>query len=340
MKKSLVSFFSIILLTASFFYSCDNDDNRFPTPEPPRDRGPQAITDDEILVEFLKTHTYNDKDFAVTDHTLSDVDIKIFNKLEETETSTGKAIFESDKLKTVELEFGGIKQNLYVLKIRKGEGKVITDIDPVHLTYNGNVIDGNSDISTNFDSQKQPVWLPNIRNIVGFATGTSQFKTATVPNESRPCDTFFTDPGTGEVKTNNDFGIGIIFIPSGLGYYAAAQNDIPAYSNLMFTFSTYNTEYQDLDGDGILSIDEDLNNNEDLSDDDTDGDGIQNFRDADDDGDGISTREEIIIKDKDDTVDSDCDGILNNDSDAIFLYDGKELSEEESKGKTPDHLTK
>ncbi len=44
-----------------------------------------------------------------------------------------------------------------------------------------------------------------------------------------------------------------------------------------------------IDSDGILTINEDLNNNGNLYDDDTDLDGIPNFQDLDDDGDGVNT---------------------------------------------------
>ena len=59
----------------------------------------------------------------------------------------------------------------------------------------------------------------------------------------------------------------------------------------------------DLDCDGVLNVDEDLNGNSDYTDDDTDGDGIPNYLDKDDDNDGILT----IFEDTDD------DGTPNND---------------------------
>jgi gliding motility-associated-like protein len=65
------------------------------------------------------------------------------------------------------------------------------------------------------------------------------------------------------------------------------------------------SDYMDADddGDGILTLDEDLNNNNDPRDDDSDGDGIPNYLDDDDDGDGIPTAEE----------DGNDDGNKNND---------------------------
>jgi hypothetical protein len=48
----------------------------------------------------------------------------------------------------------------------------------------------------------------------------------------------------------------------------------------------------DTDNDGILDIDEDLNNDNDLDNDDLDNDGIPNYLDVDDDGDGVNTEDE------------------------------------------------
>ncbi|MFD2591301.1 DUF6923 family protein, partial [Aquimarina hainanensis] len=60
----------------------------------------------------------------------------------------------------------------------------------------------------------------------------------------------------------------------------------------------------DLDCDGVLNTDEDLNGNGDNTDDDTDGDGIPNYLDVDDDNDGIYTSEE----------DTDGNGTAANDN--------------------------
>lgn len=49
---------------------------------------------------------------------------------------------------------------------------------------------------------------------------------------------------------------------------------------------------EDDDGDNVYTINEDINNNDDLTDDDTDGDGVPNYLDNDDDGDGVLTRDE------------------------------------------------
>ncbi len=93
-------------------------------------------------------------------------------------------------------------------------------------------------------------------------------------------------------------------------------NDVPPSSpNVTETFianaGTFiiTTEYSFDDGDGIPAIDEDLNNNGDLEDDDTDGDGIPNYRDEDDDGDNVPTSQEgVNTSDLSQSRDTDGDG--------------------------------
>ena len=56
------------------------------------------------------------------------------------------------------------------------------------------------------------------------------------------------------------------------------------------------TVYLDIDADGLLSSMEDLDGDNDILNDDTDGDGLPNFRDSDDDGDGTITANEVVLK--------------------------------------------
>lgn len=69
------------------------------------------------------------------------------------------------------------------------------------------------------------------------------------------------------------------------------------------------TGFEDTDGDGVFDTFEDVNGDNDLDNDDTDGDGIPNYQDADDDGDGVNTADEDYDGDNDPTnEDSDDDG--------------------------------
>ena len=106
---------------------------------------------------------------------------------------------------------------------------------------------------------------------------------------------------------------------------------------------TINTELIEDDNDGIPAEMEDLNNNGDLFDDDTDGDGLPNFLDVDDDGDNVLTSTELIdynLDDNDDDPltdpeDTDGDGIPNyldadDDNDLVLTIDEENLTQDEN----------
>ena len=82
------------------------------------------------------------------------------------------------------------------------------------------------------------------------------------------------------------------------------------------------TGFVDSDGDGIFDSFEDLNGDNDLTNDDTDDDGIPNYLDEDDDGDGINTADEDYDGDNDPTNDdTDGDQIPNYlDAQDVVVY--------------------
>jgi hypothetical protein len=53
--------------------------------------------------------------------------------------------------------------------------------------------------------------------------------------------------------TYNNFGAGVMFIPSGLAYYSTGSG-IPTYVPLIFKFKLFAISRLDQDGDGIPSI--------------------------------------------------------------------------------------
>ena len=97
------------------------------------------------------------------------------------------------------------------------------------------------------------------------------------------------------------------------------------------------------DEDTVLSATEDLNNDNDLTNDDTDGDGYPNYIDTDDDGDNITTKNEDVDKDGDPTNDdTDSDGIpnyLDNDDDGDGILSINESKTGDDNVNTiPDYL--
>ena len=83
--------------------------------------------------------------------------------------------------------------------------------------------------------------------------------------------------------------------------------------------------FEDSDNDGVFDIYEDINGDNDLTNDDTDGDGIPNYLDEDDDGDGINTADEDYDGDNDPTNDdTDGDQIPDYlDAQDVVVYDSE-----------------
>lgn len=97
--------------------------------------------------------------------------------------------------------------------------------------------------------------------------------------------------GDGTLNPRN-YGSGVMFLPSGLGYYSLSSTNIPSYTPIVFSFNLHAVTYLDQDFDKIPSRYEySLNADGTLL--DTDGDGVPNVFDGDDDNDGHKTIDEI-----------------------------------------------
>src|SRR5690606_24676614 len=171
-----------------------------------------------------------------------------------------------------------VEYQFYILELNEGGGENPNFSDNVRMNYNGFLPNG-----TSFDGTVTPIEFALMTLITGWREVVPEFKTAEG----------FVENGDGTVTYNN-YGLGVMFLPSGLGYYGSPTSvSIPSYSNLIFKFELYQYEINDHDGDGIPSYMEDLDGDKNLYNDDTDGDGIPNFLDPDDDGDRILTKNEM-----------------------------------------------
>lgn len=286
----------MICLTAFLVFSCNSDDD-VAEPIPPRDRGEQALEDDQALIEYLSTHYYNYEEFESPS---ADFDYVVRFDTISGDNAGKTPIIDSEKLLTKTVNYQGVDQQLYVLVEREGEGQKPSYADSTFVTYQGQLLNDNV-----FDSNLEtPIWFSLTQYYVrqtngavtavggiikGFQQGLVEFKAAT-GYEVNPDNT---------IEWTNDYGVGAIFIPSGLGYFNSPQNGIPGYSPLIFSVNLYRVNEADHDGDGVPSIMEDIDNDGSLLNEDTDGDGLPNFSDSDDDGDGKPTIDELTDKNED-----------------------------------------
>ena len=286
-----------------------DDDAGGPTPEPPRDRAEQAARDEDSLQKYLKSHTYNYQDFEEPVSMDFNYEIKI-RELKDGEKDSITPLI--DFITTKKVTVGGVEQNLYVLQVRKGERGEVTEADSTLIIFEKGSIDGNI-----FDSTVTPVLvdMPGIRNtdgsytgqVFGFSQGIADFGGATNLRIN----------SEGLIDYDNNYGIGAVFIPSGLGFFNGTRSG-KAYDNLVYTFKLIDFNSTDHDGDNIASILEDLNGDNNLYNDNTDGDFFPNYLDIDDDGDGTRTVDEDLEPDSDLSVDRDGDGDPTNDI-GVFL---------------------
>ncbi|GGD29237.1 FKBP-type peptidyl-prolyl cis-trans isomerase [Flavobacterium orientale] len=264
--------FLYVMLAVGFFSACNKDDGA--KPEPPRDSAVQYAADIAAIEEFLEKHyieVINNPGFQ------NDMDV-VIEEIPEGGTQT--PIKDHPDLTFRMVTLNDVEYKIYYIKLREGvaENPSPTNVDAVLASYRGTLLNGSQ-----FDYMDIPSTMLRLDNVIrGWSEIFPQFKTGN-----------YTTNGDGTVSFT-DFGAGVMFIPSGLGYFNLFQPGIPPYSPLVFSFKLYEIERIDHDNDGIPSYLEDINGDGYLTiEDDTDGDGIPDYRDVDDDGDFRLTRDEI-----------------------------------------------
>jgi hypothetical protein len=280
-------FYFILSITTISLFSCSKNDNNVEI-TPPKDYAVQYKTDLADIEEYLNTYYIEDVspdvDTKITKIPVGGNQRSIMSYLN---NATG-----FPKLLSREVELHDIKYKLYYLVLREGVGESPTNVDGVLTAYRGEYLSRKTvaDVATLtptfFEETKYPQQMLSLFSVItGWSEIFPKFKKGT-----------YSSNADGMVSYK-DFGAGVIFIPSGLGYYNSGNASIPAYAPLVFSFKLYEIQRLDQDGDGIPSYLEDngdgymrvLAKGVDNPD-DTDKDGIPDFADVDDDGDGFSTR--------------------------------------------------
>ena len=296
-------YYFILLVTTLSLFSCSKD-NPVET-EAIREYSVQYTTDLATIEEYLKTNY-----ITVTNRPgfLDDQDV-IFTKIPSGGTQPSVMSYLNStsfpKLMTRDVKLHDITYKVYYLVLREGVGEKPTNVDGVLASYKGEYLTqvaattttAAALTATQFEESKYPQSFFGLTNtIVGWSEIFPQFKKGT-----------YTSNTDGTVSYA-DFGAGVMFLPSGLAYYASGSGTIPSYSPLVFSFKLYEIQRLDHDGDGISSNLEDINGDGYVYDfrntisypvtpttnaDDTDADGIPDYLDVDDDGDNYTTKLEI-----------------------------------------------
>lgn len=311
----------LFLLMVIGIFSCGNpDDNSGLVAVPPRDLSEVIVEDDAEILAFLQSHFYNYEEFQ---NPTADFDYRIKFDTIAGENSDKISIFDSGSLAGVEFGMETISvssvellsasdevvdHTLYYLVARQGVSETAPTIgDNTNVRYEGSLLTGEV-----FDSSvEQPIQFNLSRVVRGFGNGLEYFKSGTGPIEN----------GDGTFNYE-DYGVGAIFMPSGLAYFSTPENNIiPLYAPLVFKVELFSFEKDsDFDGDGIPSFMEDLDMDGNLNNDNTDDEDevntfSPNYADTDDDNDGILTIDEINLNDDGSFLsyrDTDGDGIYDH----------------------------
>jgi len=290
-------FKAILLITLSIFIvSCTKSDN---TTVSLRDYAEQYDKDIKLIEKFLQTHY-----IEVINHP-GFTDDKDVAYIEIPEGGSQTSIWNSPDLVTdFTVDQNDITYKVYYLKLRQGSGptsKSPCNVDKVLTAYRGEYLYTVKETvegveverlkHVQFEESINPQTYFNLTSVIkGWSEVFPKFTTGTYAANVDGTITF------------NDFGAGVMFLPSGLAYYANSTASIPAYSPLVFSFKLYEIQRNDQDGDGIDSYLEDIDGDGYVrilgsgvvNPDDTDGDEIPDFLDVDDDADTFKTKIEIL----------------------------------------------
>ncbi|MCG2610455.1 hypothetical protein LZZ90_02900 [Flavobacterium sp. SM15] len=268
-------------LFAVFFTACKKDDGgtSYTPPRPYAEVYPEDLAKIE---DYLQNHyvTYNEVDNGDGTKDITNV---VIGKID---TGTPQTPIKDHPLLTfMTVKLHGLEYKVYYLNLFQGYpedpavynngGKTPCAVDKILTTYKGMLLD-----DTVFDQRPNSVNINLYETILGWQYIFPKFRSGknTLNSEG--------------VLTHKAYGAGVVFLPSGLGYYERAVGDITAYSPLVFIFNLNNVTHLDTDLDGVESHFE-FNYNADGTLQDTDGDGIPDYRDIDDDNDGYLTKDEI-----------------------------------------------
>lgn len=284
MNKFLKIFFLLALINIS---GCSKDESSTPTVAVFTDFDTQYNADNKLILEYLKTHAITfDADMNPTYSVVPNLD----------PTSIWGADDANHKLSLVERKIYYSAKNvdyiMYFLQPRKGSGQQPCNVDRIYCSYEGKLM--STDVVFDYNNNPQaPFNLTNV--ITAWNQIFPQFQTAGSATTAADGSLVY-----------NDFGAGVMFVPSVFGYYGNSVTTIPSYSNLIFSFKLFNLTRLDQDFDGVLSNDEDINHDHYFttartdsagiiidSGDDTDADGKLDFVDIDDDNDNVLTNYEI-----------------------------------------------
>ena len=264
----------IILLIAVSIFSCKKDDE-----VEKHDPVAQSAIDDAELVEFLQTHYLNpDNEVEL----ITDGETPLYTEVE-----------------TDNITFDDVNYKMYRYMGDEGVGINPSSSDSIQALYKGYMLNlSKFDENLIYTTSRSWFHLPDL--IAGWRFGFPHYRSG--EKVSYPDESFGYE----------NAGQGIIFIPSGLAYGETGSYTIPPNTNIYFTIELGAVQIADADNDWVINSDEDIDHDQIVNNDDTDGDNVPDYLDIDDDGDGVLTKKEDANGDGDPrNDDTDGDGVAD-----------------------------
>ncbi|MDN3677746.1 FKBP-type peptidylprolyl isomerase [Flavobacterium paronense] len=249
----IIFLFTLVLTV----FSCSKSDS---SSEPLRDYAEQYTKDLANIETYMHTHYIE----VVNNPGATDDQDVTFTLIPEGGTQT--SIWDQTQY-PIKTRMVKVRQNdidvvykIYFLELRQGSGatsKSPCNVDRVLTSYRGEYIFSSTetisgvDVTTikseEFEESINPQTYFNLTGVIrGWSEIFPQFKTGTYSGNPDGTTSF------------NDFGAGVMFVPSGLAYFSNSTGGIPSYSPLIFSFKLYEIQRADQDADGIPSYQEDL----------------------------------------------------------------------------------
>jgi hypothetical protein len=216
----IIKFILFSLLLSTTFLSCDGNDSM---PDVPQKRDYQDQYNEDIakIENYLKTHAIT----VVTNPGFADDQNATYSVVPSLDANsiwgTDPLVPKVNVLTKIAI-VGGVEHKIYYLKFRDGVGASPNTSNQIKAYYNFVLL---NDASTPIETSSEAgVNLQLNKLILGWKYILPEFKMGTI---------------TG-INQYNDFGAGVMFLPSALAYYEQSSANVPAYSPVIFNIKLFN----------------------------------------------------------------------------------------------------
>jgi hypothetical protein len=296
----------LLLLVTLFVISCkkDDDGDEFITIEI-RDRAEQQLADKDSIAKYFDTHYYNSQELeSIPNPSVSDIIITRFADGETVAPDGHTKLSDPGVVQTKSVVFADTDYEFYVLELNQGGGSKSPKFsDNVLVSYEGFKLD-----DVVFDSAVTPVEFDLLSLIPAWNKVLPDFNTAESFVENNDGTVNYINQGLGVMFIPS----GLAYFSNPTSSIPAYSPIIFKFELLQTSTNDHDNDgipsyLEDLNGDKDFNVN--FENLEDTTDDDTDGDGTPDYADNDDDGDGILTINEDTNNDGDPTNDIGSNGI-------------------------------